>query len=118
MLDSNMSLALLEPAALHELVTCQVTGKAVRADETVLFQGQLVSAEGKQVLIDRTRGGGSPAGGFERPSPPRRWSSMLIDGTILAVITAVVNVTFTGNLFASGTGIQVLPGMVMLVQAA
>ena len=34
---------------------CSVTGKAYPEDELVTFQGQLVSAEGKQILLDRLR---------------------------------------------------------------
>jgi len=34
---------------------CSVTGKSYPEDELVTFQGQLVSAEGKQILLDRLR---------------------------------------------------------------
>ena len=34
---------------------CSITGKSYPEDELVTFQGQLVSAEGKQILLDRLR---------------------------------------------------------------
>lgn len=64
---------------------CQVTGRTLPAEDLVTFQGMLVSAEGKQILIERLKSGKELPSALERPTFLRRFGSWLLD--CLALIT-------------------------------
>ena len=67
------------------MVVCEVTGQTVPEDETVVFQGRRVSAEGKQILVDRVNAGEALPGELEDAS---RWARL--GGAILDAIPFVV----------------------------
>jgi uncharacterized RDD family membrane protein YckC len=83
------------------MAQCSVTKKWFPEDELVTFQGQLVSAEGKQILLDRLQTGSGPLGEFMRPSFLRRFGCIFLDGIILIPIILVVE--FTAIMLASYT---------------
>ena len=63
---------------------CEVTGRRVAADDAVEFQGRLVSAEGKEILLERLRNGEPvPGKGLVRPSFIRRLLCSLLDSIFL-----------------------------------
>ena len=64
---------------------CSVTGKAYPEDELVTFQGQLVSAEGKQILLDRLQTGADMSDELGRPGVWRRFGCIFLDGILLTV---------------------------------
>ena len=76
------------------MAQCSVTGKWFPEDEVVAFQGQLVSAEGKQILLDRLQTGAEKTTVMTRPSVWRRFWCLLIDWLILGPLWLLV-VRFT-----------------------
>lgn len=68
-----------------EQVQCEVTGRRVPADETVVIQGLRVCAEGKQILLERLRSGALITGELERPSVFSRIGAILVDSVCLAI---------------------------------
>ncbi len=62
---------------------CSVTKKWFPEDEVVIFQGQVVSAEGKQILLDRLRTGAHAPGALVRPGVFRRFVCISIDWLII-----------------------------------
>lgn len=68
------------------MAQCQVTGRILPADDVVMFQGRLVSAEGKQVLLRHLMGGVARALPLERPSFLRRLLCWLLDFAIRTII--------------------------------
>jgi uncharacterized RDD family membrane protein YckC len=68
---------------------CAVTGKMVPADELVNFQGQMVSAEGKMILLDRLKAGEPMTGEMDRPRFTLRWGCSILDSLLLGVPTAL-----------------------------
>ncbi len=65
------------------LQQCSITGKWCAGDELIMFQGQLVSAEGKQILLDRLRTGVNAPGEYVRPTVLRRFGCLFVDGLVL-----------------------------------
>ncbi len=62
---------------------CSVTKKWFPEDEIVTLQGQLVSAEGKQILLDRLRTGAGEPGALASPGVFRRFVCISIDWLII-----------------------------------
>lgn len=85
------------PSGQQELVRCQVTGEMVPADEIVEFQGQMVSAHGKEILIDRLKSGESLPGQVEPPNIWRRFLALVIDALILGVPGFFLYLLFLSN---------------------
>jgi uncharacterized RDD family membrane protein YckC len=67
------------------MAQCSITKKWFPEDELVTFQGQIVSAEGKQILLDRLHTGVEASDEFVRPTVWRRFGCIFLDGIVLAV---------------------------------
>ena len=65
------------------MAQCSITKKWFPEDELVTFQGQLVSAEGKQILLDRLQTGTAAPGTLARPTVLRRLFCIFVDWLIL-----------------------------------
>jgi len=82
------------------MVQCSITKKWFPEDEVVTFQGQLVSAEGKQILLDRLQTGAEAPNEFVRPGVWRRIGCIFfIDGILLGIFGWVLNYVFGINFF-------------------
>lgn len=74
------------------MTQCSITKKWFPEDELVMFQGQLVSAEGKQILLDRLRTGAEAPGELVCPGRWRRIGCIfLVDGILLWVFGIALN---------------------------
>ena len=74
------------------MAQCTITKKWFPEDELIMFQGQLVSAEGKQVLLDRLLTGADVPGAMIRPGAWRRIGCIfLVDGILLGVLGILLN---------------------------
>ncbi len=71
---------------------CSITKKWFPEDELVTFQGQLVCAEGKQILLDRLRTGAAVPGDPTRPGVFRRFLCISIDWLIILPVWGLVSV--------------------------
>ncbi len=67
------------------MAQCGITKKWFPEDELVMFQGQLVSAEGKQILLDRLQTGVEAPNTFVRPGVWRRFGCIFLDGIVFIV---------------------------------
>ena len=76
---------------------CSITKKWFPEDELVTFQGQLVSAEGKQILLDRLRTGVRAPSDLVRPGGFRRFVCISIDWLIIYLVVSVLRTTSTGE---------------------
>ena len=85
------------------MAQCSVTGQWHPEDDLVSFQGQLVSAEGKQILLDRLMAGEAPATDMTRPGVLRRWWCLFLDGLVMIIPTVVVQV-FLFEITAASSG--------------
>ncbi len=65
---------------------CSVTKQWFPEDEVVTFQGQLVSAEGKQILLDRLRTGAQAPGALLRPGTAARFWCIFLDMLLLGAL--------------------------------
>ena len=86
-----------EPSAKAQ---CSITGIWVPADELVMFQGRLVSAEGKQIMLDRMMAGDPVDATVTRPSVLRRFGCIFLDNLIIMVpimIVAMIGMVGTFN---------------------
>ncbi len=70
---------------------CSVTKKWFPEDEIVTLQGQLVSAEGKQILLDRLRTGEQAPGALLRPGTAARFWCIFLDLLLMGVLETIVN---------------------------
>jgi len=73
-----------------EMVTCEVTGDAVPADETVTLHGKRVGARGKQILIERLETGQKIDDRPEAPSFGQRFGASFLDGIIVALFSGAL----------------------------
>ncbi len=73
------------------MAQCSVTGQWHPEDDLVSFQGQLVSAEGKQILLDRLMAGEAPATDMTRPGVLRRLGCLFLDGLVMIIPTIVLD---------------------------
>lgn len=73
------------------MAQCSITKKWFPEDELVTFQGQLVSAEGKQILLDRLQTGASAPNELMRPGILRRFGCIFLDGIVLGVVGLVLD---------------------------
>ena len=85
------------------MAQCSITKKWFPEDELVTFQGQLVSAEGKQILLDRLQTGASAPNEFVRPGAWRRIGCIFfIDGILIGVLGLILDyacgITFSTSL--------------------
>lgn len=71
-------------------VKCDVTGKIVPEDETVVISGKRVCAEGKQILLERLRSGEMMPGELEKPSVGRRFGCIFVDNLLMRVIDGAI----------------------------
>jgi len=94
----------LDTSQPTQLARCSVTGNLVPEDELINFQGQLVCAEGKAILLDRLKAGEALVGGMERPRILLRFGCIVLDNIILAVAGGLV-----GGLLGAGMGIMKFP---------
>jgi uncharacterized RDD family membrane protein YckC len=94
-----MMAADFDAAEQPELIQCEVTGRWVPADETVVVQGRRVCAEGKQLLLDRLRSGEALPGEFECPTVVRRFGAMLVDGFCLFIGGAILGLVLGALMF-------------------
>lgn len=78
-----------DPPALGTVI-CEVTGKQVPEDETVVFQGRRVSAEGKQILADRLNAGETMPGELENASHLARLGAAILDSLVVGVAGVVL----------------------------
>ncbi len=76
-----------------ELITCQVTGEPVPADETVVLHGKQVGARGKQILLERLETGQKIDDHPEAPSFSQRFGGSILDGIIVGLLGAAVSLT-------------------------
>lgn len=81
-----------------EQVRCEVTGKLVRREDSVEFQGKIVSEEGKRILLERLYGNEADAVSktLRRPSFWRRFLCFLLDCLIVSGVMAVLNYAILG----------------------
>ena len=77
------------PSSGTPVAQCTVTGTWHPTDDLVNFQGQLVCAEGKQILLDRIMAGESPTLMAGRPSVLRRFGCIFMD-YLLVVLPIVI----------------------------
>ena len=80
-----------EPSAMAQ---CSITGIWVPADELIMFQGRPVSAEGKQIMLDRMMAGDPVDATVTRPSVLRRFGCLFLDGLVLLIPTWIVEAIF------------------------
>ena len=104
------------------MAQCSITRKWFPEDELVTFQGQLVSAEGKQILLDRLQTGADAPGGLVRPAVLRRFGCIFLDGILLGVFGLVLDlllgVSFFGRTVANqGSGVAVMGTLLSLAAA-
>lgn len=97
-----------ESAEMVDEIACEITGNIFPVDEIVDFQGKRVSAQGKQILMDKLAAGEAMPGELERPGAFRRFACMFLDGIILgiagAIVGAVLGVLMSGLLLNSEPG--------------
>ena len=94
---------------------CSVTKKWFPEDELVTFQGQLVSAEGKQILLDRLQTGAEAPNEFVRPGVWRRIGCIFfIDGILLGIFGLVLNYLFGISMFTPQTDPGVMSRRLMV----
>lgn len=74
-----------QPAEQSPMIRCEVTGKLVPVEDAVEFQGKMVSAEGKNILL-RSLMGGQTGGVLTRPSFWRRLGCIILDNIIISFI--------------------------------
>ncbi len=74
------------------MAQCSVTRQWFPEDEVVVFQGQLVSAEGKQILLDRLRTGADAPGALLRPGTAARFWCIFLDLMLLGVLGFIVEI--------------------------
>ena len=74
------------------MAQCSVTRQWFPEDEVVAFQGQLVSAEGKQILLDRLRTGADAPGALLRPGTAARFWCIFLDLMLLGVLGFIVEI--------------------------
>ena len=75
------------------MVRCEVTGKPVPAEDAVEFQGKIVSAEGKAILLGILRNGGDPADhGRTESLRPGFWRRFLCSSLDMVILIAGVMV--------------------------
>ncbi len=67
------------------MAQCSITKKWFPEDEVVTFQGQLVSAEGKQILLDRLQTGAEAPGKLMCPTRWNRLWCICLDWLIIAL---------------------------------
>ncbi len=89
------------PSSGTPVAQCTVTGTWHPTDDLVNFQGQLVCAEGKQILLDRIMAGESPAVMAARPSALRRFGCIFLDWLILAVPMVILEFVLFGAFLVS-----------------
>ncbi len=91
------------------MAQCSVTHKWFPEDELIMFQGQLVSAEGKQVLLDRLLTGADAPDAMIRPGAWRRIGCIfLVDGILIGVFSIIVNYMFGIPLGTPTTDLSVM----------
>ena len=90
MADPQDSLGGEPPEQESGLVQCEITGKWVPEDEIVEFQGRMVCAEGKELLLERLRSGELLPGEMETPSIGKRFGCLFVDGLVLGVVSIVI----------------------------
>ena len=73
---------------------CNITKKWFPEDEVVTFQGQLVSAEGKQILLDRLRTGVDAPKALARPGVWQRFGCIIVDSIIFFIFRLVLYAAF------------------------
>lgn len=80
------------------VLRCEVTGKFVKPEDSIEFQGKTVSEEGKQVLLRKLLGcyEEPPARELPRPSFWRRFIYCVLDSIILSVLMAGINYAVFG----------------------
>jgi uncharacterized RDD family membrane protein YckC len=76
------------------MAQCSITKKWFPEDELVIFQGQRVSAEGKQTLLDRLQTGAEAPGALVRPGVAARFWCIFLDSLLLAVVGVIMEVAF------------------------
>lgn len=87
-----------------EQVQCEVTGAWLDAEDTVMFRGKRVSAEGKRVLLEQARSGERLPGELEKPRLLQRIGAIILDSIILGIPLAILGFVAAGLFIGSGTG--------------
>ena len=75
-----------------DMAQCSITQKWFPEDELVTFQGQLVSAEGKQILLDRLQTGVDAPGALLRPSAAARFWCIFLDMLLHGVLSMIYRI--------------------------
>ena len=76
------------------MAQCSITKNWFSDDEVVTFQGQLVSAEGKHILLDRLQTGAEAPGALVRPGVAARFWCIFLDLLLLGVAGFTMEVAF------------------------
>ena len=71
---------------------CNITKKWFPEDELVIFQGQLVSAEGKHILLDRLQTGADDPGAPLRPGAGTRFWCIFLDMLLLGAFSMICRI--------------------------
>lgn len=74
---------------------CEVTGRMVHPDDLVEFQGKMVSAAGKRILLRQLMGGESDKNAIVKPSFVRRALCAMMDRVILFIVALVGSASCT-----------------------
>ena len=77
-------------AAQPGMAQCSITKKWFPEDELVTFKGQMVSAEGKQILLDHLRTGADAPGALRRPGVAARFWCIFLDFLLLGVLAVLI----------------------------
>ncbi len=74
------------------MAQCSITQKWFPEDELVAFQGQLVSAEGKHILLDRLRTGVDAPDALVRPGAGARFWCIFLDMLLLGAFSMICRI--------------------------
>jgi len=85
------------------LVACDITGKVVPEEETVVLHGYRVCAEGKAELLERLKAGEMVSGELEHPTVMARFGAMFIDGLVFLPVVLVLIMIVGFSAFATTT---------------
>ena len=95
-----------------ELVRCEVTGRLLPPDETVVFRGRRVGAEGKRALLERLAAGLPMPGEREDGSRWARLGAALLDTLLFLALVLVAVVVYFAFSASSGGGFAAGPRLV------
>lgn len=88
---------------LNEVVQCEITGEWLPEEDTVVFQGKRVSAQGKQILMDQLQAGELLPGEMEAPTRLTRLGCIILDGIIFLPIGVILGAVLAMLFISQGS---------------